>query len=294
MRRLVLQELEQDIGRKRGVKKVWDALKSKGQHIKRCAVSFLPLLTASLAYLSDFVEKVMKDVYPNGFKERRPRWKPETIARLSDAADQALLPLKVPPAASTSSQHASRVMAPPIIVDQSTDTRVEMEAHPVPQSLDYSNGHQKLNAQPLGFEIFPGAGSMAGDSSLSSGVYDIGEGGLGNGVGEDWGIDGDSSPLLNPEAQGISGSVAIDRHARNQDVKIHSLLTVFQADAPRCDIRGDDQVQHSSGTTGTTRMASGCSTPVLVPTQSDPETDTVSMGESEASAESGELFRHWF
>jgi len=104
----------------------------------------------------------MKEVDPNGFKERRPRWKPETIAGLSDAADQALLPLKVPPAASTSSQHSSRVMAHPITVDQSTDTHVEMEAHPMRQSLDYLNGHRALNSQPLGFELFPGAGYMAG------------------------------------------------------------------------------------------------------------------------------------
>src|SRR5882724_3824943 len=96
MRRLVIQELEQHTGRKRDVRKVWEALKSKGQDIKRCAVSFLPLLTASLAYLSDFVEKFMKDIDHNGFKERRPRWKPETIAGLSNPAEQPLLPLKVP------------------------------------------------------------------------------------------------------------------------------------------------------------------------------------------------------
>ena len=39
MRRLVLQELLQELlqptSRKRGVRKVWEALKSKGHHIKR-------------------------------------------------------------------------------------------------------------------------------------------------------------------------------------------------------------------------------------------------------------------
>jgi len=135
---------------------------------------------------------------------------------------------------------------------------------------------------------------MAGDSSLSTSMYDIGEGGLGNGVGEDWGIDSNPSLLLNPEAQGIAGSVPVDRHARDQVVTIHSLLTAFQADAPRCDNPGDDQVQRSSRITGTTGMASRSPTPVLVPTQSDPETDTVSIGESDTSAESCESFRPWF
>ena len=43
MRRLVLQELNQPASRKRGVRKVWGALKSKGHHIKRWALSCVPI-----------------------------------------------------------------------------------------------------------------------------------------------------------------------------------------------------------------------------------------------------------
>src|SRR5882724_1112929 len=281
MRRLVIQELEQDTGRKRGVRKVWEALKSKGQHIKRCAVSFLPLLTASLAYLSDFVGNVMKDVDPNGFKQRRPRWKPETIAGLSDAADQALLPLKVPPAASISSQHSSRAVVHPITVDQSTDMHLEMEAHPVPQSLDYSVGHPALDAHPLGFEIFPGT-FTGGDLILPTGGHGIGRWGLDVGLGEDCRMDSDSAPLLNPEPPGSMGSVAVDRHTRDDTVNRLSLMA-FHQDAPHFDDLEDDQVQPSSGITGSTPMPSGGSTSVLVSMRTSPATDTVSMEASDST-----------
>src|SRR6266481_2488390 len=70
MRQLVLQELDQPMSCKRGMRKVWEALKSNGHHIKRWAVSCLPDRTVSSASVSEFVEKVMKDVDPNGFIER--------------------------------------------------------------------------------------------------------------------------------------------------------------------------------------------------------------------------------
>jgi hypothetical protein len=35
MKQLVLNELDQPRSRKRGVRKVWDTLKTKGHHIKR-------------------------------------------------------------------------------------------------------------------------------------------------------------------------------------------------------------------------------------------------------------------
>ena len=249
----------------------------------------------------------MKDVDPNGFAERRPRWKQVTIAGLLHCGDVHLQGSSAP---STPSQHHSRVMAHPLAVDHSTDTHLEMEAHPVPQSLDYSNGHRALNVQPLEFELFPGTGFTGGDSTLPTGGQDIGSGGLDDGIGAewqdigsgdldvgiraDWHMDNESAPLLNSEAPRTTGSIAVGNHTRDAVETNPSLLPGFQVDAPCCDNRGDDQVQPSSRITGTTRMASGCSTPVLVPTQSEPETDTVSMGESEASAESGELFRTWF
>ena len=54
MRRLVLQELDQPTSRKRGVRKVWAALKSNGHHIKRWAVSCLPDRTLSSVVLLKF------------------------------------------------------------------------------------------------------------------------------------------------------------------------------------------------------------------------------------------------
>jgi len=73
----------------------------------------LPLLV-SPAFLREFVEKVMKDVDPNGFVERRPRWKQVTIAGLLDGGG---LHLQDPSAPPTSSQHSSRVMAHPLTGD---------------------------------------------------------------------------------------------------------------------------------------------------------------------------------
>jgi len=235
----------------------------------------------------------MKDVDPNGFKERRPRWKPETIAGLSDAADQALLALKVPPAVSISSQHSSRAMVHPITVDPSTDSHAEMVAHPVPQSVDYSVGHPALDAQPLGFEIFPGT-FTGGDLILPTVGHGIGRWGLDVGLGEDCHMDSDSAPLLNPEPPGSMGSFAVDRHTRDDAVANHSSLIPFQQDAPHFDDLEDDQVQPSSGITGTAPMPSGGSTSVLVSMQNGPATDTVSMGASESTADSGESFPRSF
>ena len=61
-----------------------------------------------------------------------------TIAGLLDGGGMHLEGSSAP---SMSSQHSSCVMVHPLTVDHSTDAHLKMEAHPVLQSLDYSNGH---------------------------------------------------------------------------------------------------------------------------------------------------------
>jgi len=110
------------------------------------------------------------------------------------------------------------------------------------------------------------------------------------GLGEDCRMDSDSAPFLNPEPPGTMGSVAVDRHTPDHVVANYSSLMAFQQDAPHFDDLEDDQVQPSSGITGTTPMPSGGSTSVLVSMQNGPATDTVSMGASDSTADSCESF----
>src|SRR6266481_1046478 len=128
MRWLVLQELNQPTSHKRGMWKVWAALKSNGHHIKQWAISCLPDRTLSSASASEFVEKVM--------------------------------------------------------MDQSMDMPMRVEARLVSQSLHYLNTHLNLSLQLLGFDIFPPEGLAAGNSTLVLSDFDRGI--LGNGIGEDW------------------------------------------------------------------------------------------------------------
>jgi len=76
----------------------------------------------------------MKDVDPNGC---RTATKMEAGDH-SGALRWCGLHLQDPIAPPTSSQHSSRVMAHPLTGDHSTDAHLEMEAHPVPPSLDCS------------------------------------------------------------------------------------------------------------------------------------------------------------
>ena len=148
------------------------------------------------------------------------------------------------------------------------------------QSLPYSNAHIVLNGQLLGLDIFQPEGFMTWIPSLPTGVpHDVRRRGMHNGVGEDWNMDGGSSPLLNSGTPGTAGPTAADRHARDNVVTIHSSLTALHEDAPHFDDLGIDQVQQSqSGNAGTTRMASGSSTAVLVPAQPGVDTNNVSVG----------------
>ena len=239
----------------------------------------------------------MKDVDPNGFVERRPRWKPVTIVVLPDAG-QAPLPLSGPSTPSTSPQHSAHVMAPPRMMGLSMDTSVGMAAQTVLQSLPYSNTHPVLNAQPPGFEIFQPEGFAAGNSSFPTRVPQEagpGRGGIVDGVGEDWNINGDSAPLLNSRVSGTARSSVVDRHARDDVVATHSSLMAFQEGAPRFDDQGNNQVQHSqSDNAGTTRMALGISTAVMVPTRSGPQTNNASVGAPETLRGARELLHSLF
>ena len=119
----------------------------------------------------------MKDVDPNGFVERQPKWKPVTIP---DAAGQA--PLPIPSASSTSSQHHAHVTAPLPVTEQSTDMPHRMEAQQVLQSLHYSNAHPVSNAQPLG--LFQSEWFAVGNLSLPTCVlHGVGRGDIDNVMG---------------------------------------------------------------------------------------------------------------
>ena len=223
-----------------------------------------------------FVEKVMKDVDPNGFVERRPKWKPGIITGPSDAAGQAPLSLPGPSAPSTSSQHHAHVTAPPLIMDQPTDTSMGTAAQTVSHSLHYSNAYPGvLNAQ---VEIFQPEGFAAGILALPTGVpHDVGRAATGDGVGA-WNMDDGSAPLLNSGVSGTPGSIVANIHIQDDVVAFHSSLREFQGDAPHVEDRGDNQDQHSqSDNAGATRMASGSSPTVLVLTQPGPDKNNVSV-----------------
>ena len=238
----------------------------------------------------------MKDVDPNGFVERRPKWKPASgsIAVLPDAAGQASLPLPGSSAPSTSPQRNAHVTAPPQMMGQFTDTPVpvRVEAQPVLQSLpNYLNALIGLNGQLLGLDISQPEGFMTGILSFPTGVpRDVGRGSLENGAGEDWNMVGGSAPLLNSGIPGIAGPVAIDRHAGDDVVTIHSSPTALHEDAPHFNDRGIDQVQHSqSGSAYTARMASGSPAATLVPTQPGADKNNVSVGVPDTSPSPCEL-----
>ena len=163
----------------------------------------------------EFVEKVMKDVDPNGFVERRPKWKAVTIGGLPDTSCQAPLSLPGPSVSSTSSQRRAHVTVPPLTMDQSTDLPVGMAAQRTSRSLPYSNAHPGvLNAQVVGFEILQPEGFAAGNLSLPTGVpHDIGRATIDHGVGDEWNMDDVSAPLLNYGVPGTAGSTVADRHA---------------------------------------------------------------------------------
>ena len=223
----------------------------------------------------------MKDVDPNGFMERRPKWKPGTIAGLPDASGQAPPPLPDPSASYNSSQRQVHVM------DQSIDKPLRMEAQPVSRSLPYSNTHPVLDAQLLGINMFQPEGFTAGKPSLSTDVpHDVGRGAMGNGVGEDWNMDDSSAQLLNSGVPRTAGSIVTDTHGRDEIVTTHSSLTALQEFSPHSDYRGDAQAQHpqsESGNIGMTSIVSGNSTVVMVPNQSGPNTNQVSVGAPDAS-----------
>jgi len=202
-----------------------------------------------------------------------------------DAAGQAPLPLPDPSASSTSPQRYTHVTAPPLTMDQSTDTSVGMAAQTVSHSLHYLNAHPVLNVQPLVFELFQPEGFAGGDLPLPTGVpHDIGRWGMGNGAGEDWNIVSRSAPLLNSGIPGTTGPIAIDRDAQDDVVTIHSLLTALHKDVLHFDDQGIDQVQQSqSSNAGTTHMASGSSTAVLAPTQPGADTNNVLVGAPDTS-----------
>ena len=238
------------------------------------------VLTVSLVPIREFVEKVMKDVDPSGFVERRPKWKPVTIVGLPDAAGQA--PLPVPSASSTSPQHHAHVAAP---LPVSIDMPHRIEAQPVSQSLHYSNAHPVSNAPPPG--LFQSEWFTVGNLSLLTCVpHDVGRGGIDDVVREDWNMDSNSAPLLNYGVPGTAGSIVADRHVQDEAVTNQSAsLNALQEDAPRFDDRGDVQAPNpQSGTTGTC-MASETLTVVLVPTQSSPQTNTASPDASRGTRE---------
>ena len=228
----------------------------------------------------------MKDVDPNGFVERRPKSKAVTIGGLPDASGKAPLSLPGPSASSTSLQRRAHVTVPPLTMDQSTDPSVGMAAQPMSRSLPYSNAHLVLNMQPLEFAVFPPEGLAAGNLCLPTRVSPEADLGImGNGVGDDSSMDCGSAPSLNSRTRGTADPIAVERHARDDVVTIHSSLTSLHEDAPCPDNQEIDQVQQShSGNAGTTHMALGSPTAVLAPTQpGPPDTINVSTGAADAS-----------